>query len=147
VPISGYLLIPLSKEIIIRRKILLYLYFIYITMLLILMVVHCYHQKLHWYNALIVFFAPVTTPYFIFTSVKKKRVLLISLFLSTFLAVLTAETFFYINLKEKIKYSDLPLVTGKLMELRDELRASTSKLDDSIYILKKSTVGVGHKQI
>jgi len=83
-----------------------------------------------------VFFSPVTTPYFIFKSRKESGIVLFMVFLTTFSAVGGLEFYRYSNYMEKNKYSDLPPVTIQMIHLSEELKQSTAKLDKALVKLE-----------
>lgn len=137
-----------------------YIYFVYVAILATLMLYEC-KKKTHprWW-ALMVFFAPLSTPYFIFKSRKESGIILFMVFLTTFSAVAGLEIFLYSNYMEKNKYSHFSPVTRQMVRLSEELKDSTIKLDTAliqlenmskvesrIHELKKTLVFIGHLRI
>lgn len=113
-----------------------YIYFPYVSILALFMLYECYkeHQPRWW--ALMVLFAPVTTPYFIFKSRKESGMVLFMIFLTTFSAVGVSEVFLYSDYMEKNKYSDLPPVTRQMIRLSEDVKVSTLKLDQALVKLE-----------
>lgn len=109
-----------------------YLYFPYVVILTSLMFYNCQkkNQPLWW--AILVFFAPVTTPYFIFRTHKKSRILYLSVFLITFSAMAGLEVFLYSKHMDTNKYSKESLVTKRIVLLSEDLKTNTLKLDRSL---------------
>ncbi len=74
-----------------------------------------YHEQPKWW-AVIVFFAPVTTPYFIFKSRREDGAMLIPIFLATFLLVIGLEAFIFSQYVKKTKYLHLsPVISGDII--------------------------------
>lgn len=92
-------------------------------------------QRPKWW-ALMVFFAPVTAPWFIFRSRKSSGIIIFMIFLMTFSAVGGAEFYLYTNYMEKNQYSHLPPVTKQMIYLADNLKASTLKFDNALVKLE-----------
>jgi len=113
-----------------------YIYFPFAAILASLMLFEC-HTKNHprWW-ALMVFFAPVTTPYFIYKARRKTGMILIIIFLSTFSAACFSEWFLYIRYMEKNKYAHLPPVARQIVYFSNELKMSTIQLDKAIVKLE-----------
>ena len=111
---------------------LYYLYFPYVAVLASLMLYDCHKRSQPWWWAVIVFFAPVTTPYFIFKSHKKSRLIYLMVFLITFSAMAGLEVFLYSKYMDKNRYSKESLVTRKIVQLSEELKTGTLKLDHAL---------------
>jgi len=101
------------------------------------MLYECYQKDHPRWWALMVLFAPVTTPYFIFKSRKKSGIIIFMIFLSTFTTVGGIELFLYSNYMGKNKYSHLPFVTRQMIQFSEQLKLSTLKLDHSLVKLEK----------
>jgi len=84
-----------------------YLYFTYTVIIALLMLLECQKKDRPKWWAIMVLFAPVTTPWFIFKSRKESGIILFIVFLMTFSAVGGTEFFLYKNYMEKNRYSDL----------------------------------------
>jgi uncharacterized protein YkvS len=84
-----------------------------------------------------VLLAPITTPWFIFKSRKKSGIILSLIFVATFSAVATGEFFLYSNYMEKNKHSHLPPVARQMVRLAEELKLSTTKLDQALVKLER----------
>lgn len=113
-----------------------YIYFPYVVILASLIFYECHKKTLPRWWALMVLFAPVTTPYFIFKSRKESGIIIFMIFLTTFSAVAGLEIFLYANYMEKNKYSHLPPVTRQMIRLSEELKQSTLKLDKALVKLE-----------
>jgi hypothetical protein len=96
----------------------------------------CSSKTLPKWWPVMVFFAPITTPYFIFKSRKESGIILFMIFLTTFSAVAGAEIFLYANFMEKNKYSQMAPVTRQMIQLSEELKISTLKLDHDLVKLE-----------
>ncbi len=101
-----------------------------------LMSYECYtYSKPRWWIPA-VFFAPVITPYFIFKSRKESGMILFMVFLTTFSAVVAAESFIYFRYVQENRYAHLPPVTRQMIRLSEELKASTTELDAALVKLE-----------
>jgi hypothetical protein len=87
--------------------------------------------------ALIIFFAPVTAPYYIFKAKKEEGYTWIMIFLATFSAVVAGEIALYVFKSEKIKYFDKPPVIRQVLIIADELQETTKKFDSAIIQLEE----------
>ena len=87
--------------------------------------------------ALIVFFAPVTAPYYIFRTKKEEGLTWIMIFLASFSVVVASEVTLYTFKKEKMKYSDQPPVIRQALRIADELQETTEKFDYAIIELEE----------
>ncbi len=87
--------------------------------------------------ALIVFFAPITTPYYIYRVKKEEGITWIMLFLATFSAVIAGEVALYNYKYEKLKYSDKSPVIRQTLKTVDELKKTTKIFDASIIELEE----------
>ncbi len=113
-----------------------YIYFVYVAILASLIFYESYQKDQPRWWAVMVLFAPVTTPWFIFKSRKESGIILFLIFLTTFSAVAATEFFLYSNYMEKNKYSHLPPVTRQMIRLSEELKLSTTKLDHALVKLE-----------
>ena len=113
-----------------------YIYFPYIVILSLLMFLECSKQNRPKWWAVMVFFAPVTAPWFIFKSRQASGVIPVMIFLTTFSAVGGFQFYLYANYMEKNKYSDLPPIARKMVYLADELKESTLKFDTALIKLE-----------
>ncbi len=86
--------------------------------------------------ALVIFLAPITTPYFIFKTRRQTGIVLIIIFLSTFSAACFSEWFLYIRYMEKNKYIGLPPVARQIIHFSNELKKSTVELDKALVKLE-----------
>jgi len=96
----------------------------------------CRSKKRPVWWALMVLFAPVTTPWFIFQSRKASGIIIFMVFLTSFSAVGGTQFYLYTNYMEKNKYSDLPPVTRHMIRIAEELKASTVKFDQALVKLE-----------
>ena len=83
-----------------------------------------------------VFFAPVTAPFFIYKSRKEPGLILVMVFLTLFSAVAISELFLYTRYMDIHKYSDLPPITRQMVRLSETLRKSTIDLDVALIKLE-----------
>ena len=113
-----------------------YIYFSYSVIISLLMLWECLKKdKPRWW-ALMVLFAPVTAPWFVFQSRKASGIVIFMIFLTSFSAVGGTEFYIYTNYMEKNKYSHLPLVTRQMIRLAEDLKSSTVKLDRALVKLE-----------
>jgi len=96
----------------------------------------CHQKKRPKWWALMVLFAPITTPWFIFQSRKASGIMVFMFFLTSFSAVGGAEFYLYTNYMEKNRYSYLPPVMQQMTRLADNLKASTVKFDNALVKLE-----------
>ena len=113
-----------------------YIYFVYVAILASLMLNECNNKSQPRWWALMVLFAPVTTPYFIYKSRKESGIILFMVFLTTFSAVGGIEFYLYSKYMEKNRYSHLPPVTRQMIRLSEELKQSTANLDQALVKLE-----------
>ncbi len=119
-----------------------YIYFTYALIISLLMLWVCSKKNRPKWWAVIVFFAPVTTPWFVFQSKKNSNiVIIIMIFLITFSAVGGTELYLYKsymekNYMEKNRHSNLSPVTRQMIYLADKLKASTLKFDNALIELE-----------
>jgi len=100
------------------------------------MFMECWKKDRPRWWALMVLFAPITTPWFIFQSRKASGIIIFMFFLTTFSAVGGTEFYLYTNYMDKNKYSHLPPVTQQMVRLAEELKASTLKFDQALVKLE-----------
>ncbi|MCP3875849.1 MAG: hypothetical protein GY699_22185 [Desulfobacteraceae bacterium] len=113
-----------------------YIYFPYIVILALLMSYECNNKMQPRWWVLMVLFAPITMPYFIFKSRKEAGISFFMIFLMTFSAVAGLEAFLYSKYYEKNKYSHLPALTIQLIRHAEDLKVSTTKLDHALVKLE-----------
>ncbi len=113
-----------------------YLYFPYVAVLAALMHYDCKKKKRPGWWAVLVFFAPVTTPYFIFKAHKKSRILYLLIFCITFCAMAGLEVFLYSKYMDKNRYSRESHVTRTMVLLSEELKTGTTELDRALVELE-----------
>ncbi len=114
-----------------------YIYFPYVLVLSLVLLYEFVEKKKSKLWALIIFFAPVTTPYYIFKTRKEEGLIWIMIFLATFSAVVAAEITLYTFKSEKLKYSDRPPVVRKALRMADELKKTTKEFDLAIIELEQ----------
>jgi len=114
-----------------------YIYFPYVFLLSLLLLFECMEKKRSKIWALIVFFAPVTAPYYIFRARKEEGITWIMIFLATFSAVIAGETALYTIKKEKMKYYDKPPIIRQVLRIADALQETTEKFDSAIIELEE----------
>ncbi len=116
------------------------MYYIYLPFVLILsglIFFECHRKKLPKWWAAVVLAAPVTTPYFIFKSMKARGVIPFMIFISCFTAVACSEFYLYLQMKEKMKYSHLPPLTRQVMRFSETLKSTTHRLDEALVTLEQ----------
>ncbi len=113
-----------------------YIYFSFIFILSGLIFLECKRWSLPKWWAVIVFAAPVTTPYFIFKSRKGSSLILCLIFLVCFSLVTAGEIFIHSKRKAKYKYATLPPVTRQFIHYSEILKKNTQSLDKEIVKLK-----------
>jgi hypothetical protein len=96
------------------------------------MLLECYKRDRPKWWAIMVLFAPITTPWFIFKSRKESGIILFMVFLITFAAVVGTEFFLYTEYIEKNRYSDLSPVIRQMIRLTEDLKATTVELDNAL---------------
>lgn len=109
-----------------------YLYFTYTVTIALLMLWECQKEKRPKWWAIMVLFAPITTPWFIFKSRKASGIILIMVFLMTFSAVGGTEFFLYTKYMGKNRYSSLSPEIRQMMRLTEDLKASNVELDKAL---------------
>jgi len=109
-----------------------YIYFPFIFILSGLMFLECKRRSLPKWWAVIVFAAPVTTPYFIVKSRKGQSLIFLTIFLVCFALVTAGEIFIYSKMKVKYKYAKLPPVTQQLIRYSESLKQTTRRLDKDL---------------
>ncbi|MCK5541574.1 MAG: hypothetical protein KAI40_02700 [Desulfobacterales bacterium] len=114
-----------------------FLYFPYVFLLSLILFVEFTEKKKSKLWALIVFFAPVTAPYYIFRTKKEEGLTWIMIFLASFSVVVASEVTLYTFKKEKMKYSDQPPVIRQALRIADELQETTEKFDYAIIELEE----------
>lgn len=113
-----------------------YLYFPYVAILAGLMFYECLEKsKPRWWSY-VVLIAPITTPYFIFKSRKEAGFIPFVIFLATFTVVVASEIFFYGRSVEANKYANLSPVIRKMIGLSEQLKTSTTQLDNALVKLE-----------
>ncbi len=113
-----------------------YLYFPYVLILAGLMFRECVeNDKPKWW-APMVLLAPITTPYFIFKSRKEAGLIFFMIFLTTFSIVVAGEAFLYGRYAEKHRYSHLSPVVRQMIRLSEEVKLTTSTLDNALVKLE-----------
>ena len=109
-----------------------YLYFTCTVTIALLMLWECQKKSRPKWWAIMVLFAPITTPWFIFKSRKVSGIILFMVFLMTFSAVGGTEFFLYTKYMEKNRYSNLSPVIQQMMHLTEDLKASTVEFDKAM---------------
>lgn len=113
-----------------------YLYFSYSIIVALLIFWESQKKNKPKWWALMVLFAPITAPWFIFQSRKAQGIIVFMIFLTSFSAVGGAEFYLYTNYMEKNRYSYLPPVMRQMTRLSDDLKASTDKFDNALLKLE-----------
>lgn len=88
-----------------------------------------------WWAAM-TFFAPITTPYFLFKTRKESGAMLVGIFMAVFSLVSGIEFYLYTNYMEKNKYAHLPPVTRQMIALSENVKNSTVNLDKALIRLE-----------
>ncbi|MCK5098779.1 MAG: hypothetical protein KAR45_11790, partial [Desulfobacteraceae bacterium] len=114
-----------------------YIYFPYVILLSLLLLGEFIEKKQPKSWAAIIFFAPITAPYFIFRTKKEEGITWIMIFIASFSAVIAGETALYVFKKEKLKYIDHPPVIRQTLRMADELQKTTEKFDSAIIQLEE----------
>jgi len=109
-----------------------YLYFTYTVIIALLMLLECYKRDRPKWWAIMVLFAPVTTPWFIFKSRKASGIIVFMVFLMTFSAVGGTEFFLYTKYMEKNRYSNLSPVIQQMIHLTEDLKTTTVEFDKAL---------------
>ena len=113
-----------------------YIYLPYVCILALIIAVECHRKKRPKWWSLLVFAAPITTPYFIFKSRKTQGVVPFMIFLTTFTAVSASEIYLYSQMKEKFKYAHLPPITRQVVRFSETLKNTTHRLDQALVTLE-----------
>ena len=114
-----------------------YIYFPYVFLLSLILLFQFIENKKSRLWALIIFFAPVTAPYYIFKTKKEEGIVWIMIFLASFSAVVAGEIALYAFKNERLKYSDQPPVVRQALRIADELQETTEQFDFSIIRLEE----------
>ncbi len=86
---------------------------------------------------LVILAAPVTVPYYVLKTNRERGVIYVMIFLSTFSAVATGEVILYSMKKEEMKYAGMPPIKRQMVQLTENLKNSTQKLDQAILNLEE----------
>jgi hypothetical protein len=113
-----------------------YFYFPFAAILASITLYECMNRKHPQWWAVMVFFAPITFPYFMYQSRKEIEVVHLMIFICIFSAVTGIEFFLYSRYMENNRYSHLPPVTRQMIKLSDTLRQSTIDLDHALVKLE-----------
>lgn len=114
-----------------------YLYFPYVILLTLVLLAQFAGEEKSKMWAVIVLFAPVTAPYYIFRVKKEEGITWIMIFLASFSAVIAGEIALYAFTKEKLKYVNKTPIVREAMKIADELKTTTAKFDASIITLEE----------
>ena len=114
-----------------------YIYFPYVLLLSLVLLGEFIDKKQPKVWALIVLFAPVTAPYYIFRAKKEEGITWIMIFLASFSAVIAGEVALYMFKKEKLKYFDQPPVIRQTLRMADKLQKTTKIFDSAILELEE----------
>jgi len=114
-----------------------YIYFPYAVLLSLILLGAFVEKKKSKLWALIIFFAPITAPYYIFRTKKEEGIIWIMIFIASFSAVIAGEAALYTLKKEKTKYLDMPPVMRQTLRTADELKKTTAKFDHAIIELEE----------
>ena len=109
-----------------------YLYFTYTVTIALLMLLECQKKNRPKRWAIMVLFAPITTPLFIFKSRKESGIILFIVFLMTFSAVGGTEFFLYTKYMEKNRYSNLSPVIRQMIHFTEDLKITTVEFDKAL---------------
>ena len=125
-----------------------YIYFPYVFLLSLILLFEFIEEEKSKLWAVIIFFAPVTAPYYIFKTKKEEGITWIMIFLASFSAVVAGEITLYTFKSEKLKYSDHPPVVRQALRIADELQKATEEFDFVIIELEhRSRILSGLKKI
>ena len=113
-----------------------YIYFLYVAVLASLIFFEAYQRNHPRWWAAMVFFAPVTTPYFIFKSRQQSGIMLIFIFLATFSGACFSEWFLFTRYMDKNRYAHLPPVARQIIHLSERVKTSTLNLDKALIRLE-----------
>lgn len=113
------------------------MYFPYVLVLAFVFVVYFIRNKYPVSWALVILAAPITVPYYILKTNREKGVIYVMLFLSTFSAVAAGEIILYSIKKEEMKYAGMPPIKRQMVQLTENLKNSTRKLDQAILQLEE----------
>ena len=109
-----------------------YIYFPYVAVIAGLVYFECREKKYPVWWAAMVLFAPITTPYYMFKVRKRPDNRQFLVFLTTFTVVCLIEIFMYSKYMEKNKYNNLPPVARQIIQLSEQVKITTAKLDSSL---------------
>ena len=109
-----------------------YLYCTYTVIIALLMLLECYKRDMPKWWVIMVLFAPITTPWFIFKSRKASGIIVFMVFLMTFSAVGGTEFFLYTKYMEKNRYSNLSPVIQQMIHLTEDLKTTTVEFDKAL---------------
>ncbi len=99
--------------------------------------VDCWKKERPKWWAPAVLMAPIVTPYFIFKARRHQAAILTLMFLISFTAVVGAEVYLYMSVKETRKYDHLPPLTRQIMRASDTLKNTNHRLDKGMVHLKE----------
>ncbi len=114
-----------------------YIYFPYAFLLSVILLVEFIEKEKPKLWALVIFFAPITAPYYIFQTKKEEGITWIMIFLASFSAVVAGEAFLYNFEKERLKYNDQPPIVRQALVFADELKKTTKDFDLKILELEQ----------
>ncbi len=125
-----------------------YIYFPYVLILAMTMAGICRKQEKSLWWAVVVFFAPVTTPYFIVKSEKQPPGKWISLFVFTFLLVLGAEGFIWFTEYKQYRFNTLNPVDRTAVRITRVIEANVAEMNEIMRVLDvRNTVASGKREI
>ena len=96
--------------------------------------------------ALIVLLAPVTAPYYFFKASEKRRVLFTILFGLSFLVVGAGEFYLFSQERAHLKMAAYSPVARQMIQLSDNLKATTTALDHDIKKLEEMSKVVSNRE-
>ncbi len=125
-----------------------YIYFPYVLILSVAMAALCHQQEKNLWWAAVVFFAPVTAPYFIVKSEKQSTGKWIALFIFTFALVLGTEGFIWFTQYKQDQYNKLNPVDRAAVRITRVIEANVSEMNQIMGALDiRNTVASGKKEI
>ncbi len=125
-----------------------YIYFPYVLILSVAMAILCHKQEKTLWWAVVVLFAPVTTPYFIVKSEKQPPGKWIALFIFTFLIVLGVEGFIWFTQYKQNQFNKLNPVDRVAVRLTRVIEANVAEMNEIMGALDiRNTVASGKKEI
>ncbi len=113
-----------------------YIYFPYVFLLSLILLFEFIEKDKSKLWAVIIFFAPVTAPYYIFKTKREEGITWIMIFIASFSAVVAGEIALYTFNSEKLKYSDQTPVVRQALRIADELQTTTEEFDSTILHLE-----------